>query len=223
MNGFRCGVSLIETPKKKKPRLLSHGASQDILKMPKIKHVSVVLFIALLLIIFSLDLDAFASFQPVSTRIDQDPSQNNSQFPKIASDNNGHVYAIWKDDRPGAQNIYLNRSDDYGQTWQDFDEPIGFTDHPETLKIYSDNNGHVYVTWLQGTTVMLSRSQDFGQNWLSSGIAGPVSEGYDFTCNQDGHLVVSWNTNSNFELLANRSLDYGSTWLPQSVDRKSVV
>ncbi len=59
---------------------------------------------------------------------------------------------------------------------------------------------------------MLARSQDSGQNWNVNGIAGLVSEGYDFTYNANGHLVVVWNTNNNYDLFVSYSTDYGATW-----------
>ncbi|MBM3248527.1 MAG: exo-alpha-sialidase, partial [Candidatus Omnitrophica bacterium] len=144
-------------------------------------------------------------------RIDRAPSGTSSTSPKVCSDNSGHVYVVWVDARGG---IYFNRSNDYGQNWLANDIFIALVASPASLKIGCDNTGHVYVSWLQGTSVMLARSSNYGAggSWSSSGIAGPVSEGFDFAHSQNGHLVVVWNTDSSHILYANYSTNYGAGW-----------
>lgn len=149
-------------------------------------------------------------FQASNTRLDTDTSNNVSTYPKLCSDNNGYVYAVWIDARGG---IYFNRSNDHGQNWLSNDVLIASVTNPASLKIGCDNTGHVYIVWRQNDNVYLKRSSDFGQNFSSIiGIAGPVSEGYDFTSNQNGHLVVVWNTNSNYDLFVSYSTNHGASW-----------
>jgi hypothetical protein len=62
--------------------------------------------------------DYGANWQASDTRLDTDSPSADSGFPKIASDNNGHVYIIWTDDQSGiGSGLYLNYSQDYGATW----------------------------------------------------------------------------------------------------------
>lgn len=78
--------------------------------------------------------------------------------PKVCSDNSGHVYVVWVDDRAlkagtGGRDIYFKYSKDYGMTWYpefiderlDTDTPkIGDSINPQ---IACDENGNVYVVW----------------------------------------------------------------------------
>ncbi len=78
--------------------------------------------------------------------------------PKICSDNSGHVYVVWVDDRAvkagtGKIDIYFRYSKNYGLTWYpeftderiDTDSPTaGDSINPE---IACDEDGNVYVAW----------------------------------------------------------------------------
>ncbi|HBI23156.1 MAG TPA: hypothetical protein DDX84_02870 [Nitrospiraceae bacterium] len=82
----------------------------------------------------------------------------NAISPQVCSDNSGHVYVVWVDDRAvkaktGKRDIYLRYSKDYGLTWYhdfideriDSDNPaIGDSINPQ---ITCNEDGNVYVVW----------------------------------------------------------------------------
>jgi len=88
----------------------------------------------------------------------QDAPPGDATSPDICSDNSGHVYVVWVDDRAvkagtGARDIYFRFSKDFGLTWYpeftelrlDSDNPtIGDSKDP---RIACDENGNVYVVW----------------------------------------------------------------------------
>ena len=81
-------------------------------------------------------------------------------FPKVCSDNSGHVYVVWVDDRAvkagtGKSDIYFRYSKDFGISWNapdpftdyriDSDNPApGDSINPE---IACDGDGNVYIVW----------------------------------------------------------------------------
>ncbi len=104
-------------------------------------------------IYFNYSSDYGVRWQTSAIRLDTgDAPGANSFNPRISSDGNGHVYVLWKDYRNGASDIYLNYSDDYGETWLASDIRLDTGDAPGAHRstypqISSDDNGHVYVTW----------------------------------------------------------------------------
>ena len=78
--------------------------------------------------------------------------------PDVCSDNSGHVYVVWVDDRAvkaasGKLDIYFRYSKDYGLSWYpeftderiDSDNPaVGNSINP---RIACDENGNVYAVW----------------------------------------------------------------------------
>jgi len=78
--------------------------------------------------------------------------------PDVCSDNSGHVYVVWVDNRSvkagtGKQDIYFRYSKDYGLSWNPefIDERID-SDNPAAgdsiqPRVACDENGNVYVVW----------------------------------------------------------------------------
>ena len=98
-----------------------------------------------------------------------------SIWPKVISDETGHVYVAWYDRRNGLGDIYMNSSSDHGITWQNPDmrldtDSAGSADSgfPE---IATDDSGHIYAIWTDdqsgiGAGLYINYSLDYGVTWL---------------------------------------------------------
>ncbi|HZX49304.1 MAG TPA: sialidase family protein [Nitrospirota bacterium] len=94
---------------------------------------------------------------PKSAGVDKD---GDATFPQVCSDNSGHVYVVWVDDRAvkagtGKKDIYFRYSKDYGTSWN---APDSFTDYridsdnpgpgdSINPRIACDETGNVYIVW----------------------------------------------------------------------------
>jgi len=94
---------------------------------------------------------------PRATSATQD---GDATSPKVCSDNSGHVYVVWADDRAvksgtGLRDIYFRYSKDYGATWN---APDQFTDYridsdnpgqgdSRFPEIACDEKGNVFIAW----------------------------------------------------------------------------
>lgn len=88
----------------------------------------------------------------------QSATVGDATSPDVCSDNSGHVYVVWVDDRAvkagtGKLDIYFRYSKDYGLTWYpeftderiDSDNPtLGDSTNP---RVACDEDGNVYVVW----------------------------------------------------------------------------
>ena len=105
------------------------------------------------------------------------PGATYSIWPKVTSDETGHIYVAWYDRRNGLGDIYMNSSSDHGTTWRNPDvrldtDSAGSADSgfPE---IAGDSYGDVYVIWTDnqvgiGSGLYMNLSLDNGINWLST-------------------------------------------------------
>lgn len=80
--------------------------------------------------------------------------------PQVCSDNSGHIYVVWVDDRAvkagiGKKDIYFRYSKDYGITWNAPDPYTDYridSDNPSpgdsiNPKMACDEKGNVYIIW----------------------------------------------------------------------------
>ena len=75
---------------------------------------------------YSSDHGTILSWQAQDIRLDTDSPSADSGYPKIASDNAGHIYVIWTDDQSGiGPGLYINYSLDYGLNWLSANRKIG--------------------------------------------------------------------------------------------------
>jgi PKD repeat protein len=168
-------------------------------------------------IYFNYSSDHGVTWQVSDIRLDKDaPGANDSTFPQIAADNNGHIYVVWEDDRNGTKDIYFNVSSDYGLTWLSSDKKLSTSPYAPPAqypKIACDNSGHVYVAWDDN---YFDTSSDYGANWLAEPIRISNSGGIGtrLTCDQNGHVYIAWKTS---DVLFNFSSNFGTTW--QTTDR----
>lgn len=68
--------------------------------------------------------DRGANWKPADVRLDHRMGGKACRSGLIAADWND-VYAVWIDDRTGADEIWINGSQDRGETWRGADTPVG--------------------------------------------------------------------------------------------------
>ncbi len=165
------------------------------------------------------------------TRLDTDtPGAGKSWWPMITSDNSGHVYVTWRDDRNGKGDIYFNYSSDYGATWQASDIRLDTNDtaganNSRWPTISSDNSGHVFVTWNDRRDVStlydiyFNYSSDYGASWsgdirLDTDLGANHSVFPQIIYDGSGYVYVAWLKLQcgAWSVFLNYSGDYGANW-----------
>jgi hypothetical protein len=144
------------------------------------------------------------------------------------------VYVMWQEQRSGECEIYFNRSLDAGASWL-----------PENLRLdlprgtgagsarMAASGSSVYVTWpdrdLGATSndIYFNRSLDGGSTWLPSPVrldvgtsSGTSSSSMPAIAADGSSVYVAWvddRDGGGGDIYFNRSLDAGTSWLPQDV------
>ncbi|MDJ0975172.1 MAG: hypothetical protein QNJ98_11975 [Planctomycetota bacterium] len=163
------------------------------------------------------------------------PGAAASREPQIACDGDT-VYLTWYDRRDGSYGIYFNRSTDAGATWLAQDVRLDRATPGQSdarLPRMAVDGTRIAIAWTDersgGSDIYLNRSLDGGATWLvndvrlnETGAPAGDAEAPDVAIEAD-HVVVAWQDARDglFDVYANRSLDGGTTWLPQDarVDR----
>jgi hypothetical protein len=131
-----------------------------------------------------------------------------ASLPTLAADAVGHVYVAWQDARHGGWDIYLNRSSDFGQTWQPAGvrlntNPAGEAE-AQLPRIALDGHGTIAVAWQedrgedQREGIYLTWSADFGETWLAADrrVDEPSAEGVavqpQLAMWPDGAVALAW-------------------------------
>ena len=146
---------------------------------------------------------------------------NNAVTPRMSSDENGHVYVVWSDNRGGPYKVYINtKFGDIG--WAPRAVPIN-TGFPKTQgivedgdatlpQVCSDNSGHIYVVWVDDRAVKAGigkkdiyfrYSKDYGITWNapdpytdyridSDNPAPGDSINPEIACDGNGNVYIAW-------------------------------
>src|SRR3990172_12501101 len=151
---------------------------------------------------------------------------NNAVTPHISSDENGHVYVVWSDNRGGPGKVYSNtKFTESG--WFPRAVPIntGFPKAANALQdgdattpqVCSDNSGHVYVVWVDDRAVKSGTgkrdiyfrySKDYGITWNapdaftdyridSDNPAAGDSINPEIACDGNGNVYIVWEDDRN--------------------------
>jgi len=158
----------------------------------------------------------------------------------LDSDESGHVYCAWHDERNNASSpdVYFNSSLDHGNTWGASDTILNTGTPGTTYSIWPDmacdETGHVYVTWYDRRSgsglgdIYLNYSSDAGGSWqnpdkrIDTDSPGAVDSGYpNISTDNSGQIYIIW-TDDQADvggpgLYLNYSLDYGTTWLSENM------
>jgi BNR repeat-like domain len=149
---------------------------------------------------------------------------------QMASDDQGHLYIAWADNRDGEYAIYLVASADHGRTWSQearLDVGKARVARASLPSLAADATGHVYVAWQDarhgGWDIYLNMSSDFGKTWRPEGVrlnAGPPGEAEaqlpQIALDGHGTLAVTWQEDRGAEqqegIYLTWSTDFGKTW-----------
>ncbi len=167
-------------------------------------------------------------FDATDTRIDLPvlATPNNAVAPHMSSDENGHVYVVWSDNRDGPYKVYINTK--FGDTgWAPRSVPIntgfpksaGVTEDGDATfpNVCSDNSGHVYVVWVDDRAVKAGTgksdiyfrySKDYGITWNapdpytdyridSDNPAPGDSRNPSIACDGNGNVYIVWEDDRN--------------------------
>jgi len=174
---------------------------------------------------------------PDGKRVDLgDPAGANDSFrSRIASDDQGNVYVVYADARNGEYDIYLNHSNDFGQSWQTPDIRLDTTPAGASksygAEVTCDENGNVYVVWTDERSgekdIYFNYSDDYGRpgSWLASDIRIDRGNGWStgpiISCDENGNVYVVWYDyrNGDWDVYLNRSRNKGAsgTWLTNDI------
>jgi|SRR5882724_5905433 len=151
-------------------------------------------------------------------------------WPQIRSDDQGHVYAIWFDNRDGGGSVYFRASDDFGQTWREELRMKGAEGDVEgPMELAADAQGHLYIAWADNRDgeygIYLVASTDHGRTWSNEvrlDVAkAKVSRASVPTLAADpaGHVYVVWQDarHGGWDIYLNMSSDFGKTWRTEGV------
>ena len=176
------------------------------------------------------------NFLDEEIRLDTDePGNAYSARPLVRSDGIGGVYVAWEDSRDGGNDVYVNRSRDFGYNWDSSDTRVdggdaGGDSNAFGVTLAVDTASEVpaaYVAWHDerngGRDIFLNRSHDAGESWqdaaarVDGGGEGAAESFYPSVIAHDGGVVVAWHDDRDvgFDILSRRSEDGGATWGPE--------
>jgi hypothetical protein len=130
------------------------------------------------------------------------------KLPKVLARPDGHVYVLYQTETAfGARTLNVNRSSDYGATWSATPVSVGAMAAPcpptvlcgdpslEDPQIALGPPGRVYVTWTDGSSIMLARSTDDGAHFTTDDVDGdPLSSSMYLSalCVRGDQVVVAF-------------------------------
>jgi hypothetical protein len=167
------------------------------------------------------------------TAISPDDGFHSMNVHIAASGQNVHV--VWEDDRNGnSYNVFYKRSLDGGNTWDDGLGNIGYDRQLSFINYWSDMEGadaiavsgnhvHILSTSIISNNVrhaMYHHSPDNGATWLPEVEigSGPVSVYLNGIQAEGSNVqaIMSGGKDGNEEIYYRKSIDNGTTWLPET-------
>ena len=145
-------------------------------------------------IYFNVSNDHGTKWGSKAIRIDRAPIGGFLFFspPVISSDSSGHVYAVWLDNAgraergnefasDGTDDVYFNRSSDFGANWAEEDQRIdtpGVKAKARNVAIACNNKGFVGIVWADNSgaaklidanyNIYFNHSENFGRSFLNT-------------------------------------------------------
>jgi hypothetical protein len=128
--------------------------------------------------------------------------------PRVATDNQGNVYAVWHDNRNGNWDIYFAKSTDGGANFSTNVQVVNDPDTQYEAALAIDNDGNIYVTWIHlyddndtDYDIQFAKSTDGGQTFTTPVMVNDVGNGYQYTANikvdESGIIYVAWTDHRN--------------------------
>jgi hypothetical protein len=173
------------------------------------------------------------NFLPEELRLDTDtPGSAYSAHPRLATDGRGGVFVVWEDSRSGGNDVYVNSSMDYGNSWLASDIRIDTGDAAGNsdafgIEIAVDSAASptaVYAVWHDdrngGRDIYLNSSPDGGATWASEARRidndgeGVSDSFYPSIVVRDRRVLVAWHDDRDigFDIWSRGSENGGATW-----------
>lgn len=158
-----------------------------------------------------------------------------AHWPVFIVGSRGDLFAAWQERSPDeSTDILFNRSEDRGVTW--LPESIRLNTSPpgghtsREPRVTADGERGVYVVWEDSrhntSDLYFNRSLDGGATWLDQDVwltsvrptlaaaTGPI-----LRADRSGRLYLLWNDfrETRYGLYFTRSLNRGTTWLPEAI------
>ena len=147
--------------------------------------------------------------------------KRNNLAPAIKALPDGRVYLAYERVEPGiGYQLRLNRSLDFGRTWQPDDLIVWTGGSIRNLQIDAIADGRVYLSWSDLSSVYFALSTNSGLSFSTTDIdqeTGSRNNYYPSMCAQGLQVFVAWfgYSNSHATAWAVRSVDGGGTWEPR--------
>ena len=169
-------------------------------------------------IYFNYSKDYGITWQPEDSRVDHNNNAGQiSNCPRIACDNNGHVYVIWKDWRNNTgfgtnkRDLYLNtinvrapapawRPEDILADHDNIND-LTYTGVGNCYEVLCDDSGRVYVAWEDyrtyrtGMATFFNCSEDRGNTWVfpqDKQMSSAGGQGIEMACSKNGKVYVGY-------------------------------
>lgn len=173
------------------------------------------------------------NFLPQEIRLDTDaPGSAYSAHPRLATDGRGGVFVVWEDSRAGGNDVYANRSLDWGNTWRPSDSRVDTGDADGGsdafgIELAVDSvvsPSAVYVVWHDdrngGRDIYLNASHDGGSTWASEAQRinnngdGVSDSFYPSIVVRDRRVLVAWHDDRDigFDIWSRGSDNGGESW-----------
>lgn len=181
-------------------------------------------------ILFSRSDDQGATWQPSPVSLKPD-KETMARGVAVATDSQGNLYAVWRQEEPGHRRILLARSRDGGRRWDPLQE-VASSPTIGLPRLVVDSEGGVSVAWLEGPAkkrhLEWTTSRDAGETFaaeqtrLSPTLASSKSGMVNLRIAADGagHVYVVWEEDTEQEgkssIYLRRSSDNGRTWAAES-------
>jgi len=147
----------------------------------------------------------------------------------LATDSHGHTYAAFTDTRDTGTSVYVNRSSDYGGSYQAADVRVDGASGAGTASagasVCTDGAGAVYVMFPDtregAAKLFMAVSRDYGATFAPAARVGSAAQSFvvsggGLTCDHKGNVYVAFSDERSVggttDLYFQRSSDYGSTW-----------
>lgn len=163
-------------------------------------------------------------------KINDDDGTRTQKTPDLAVMDNGHIVAVWGDDRNGGYtDIYFSKSTDGGKLFGDgepdtdirVDNDPGDTYQRDPAIATSGNN--VYVVWMDGRSgyyhIFFAKSTNGGASFtgflrIDTQPTEVDLEFPDIAVSPSGTICVVWHEKETFDIYYTESTDGGASFLP---------
>lgn len=169
-------------------------------------------------------LSANAQIFDPNVRVDDGSSASSRHLSDLTSTPEGNLFCVWSDNSSGADNVYVSKSPDGGQSWS---SPFRLNDNQQprasSPSITSDDSGNLYVVWLAGpdsTRILFTCSRNNGNRWLTPNVrvddgTTSIKSSPDIAVDREDNIFVVWRDKrrgDGFDIYSSHSGNWGFSW-----------